>query len=253
MEDTARVVLVTGAASGIGAATVRKLIASGTQVTAVDRNADGLDELKEIQGAEDYLLTAICDVTDEHQVQTVVESSMTRFGSLDGLVNAAGVVVVGRFLEFDADAWERSFRVNVFGAYLAIQQATPHLRASVRGSIVNFSSVSGKIPNPFTTPYAASKAAVISLTKSAAAALGPSINVNCVCPGIIDTPMWDYLEKEFQRVGAPIDFRSRAGQAPLARPGTSEDVADVVLFLLGDGSRFMTGQTLNVSGGLIMH
>ncbi len=253
MEGTGRVVLVTGGASGIGAATVRKLIGSGAQVTAVDTNTDGLDELNRIQGADGALLTAVCDVTDESHVQSAVEASMTRFGSLDGLVNAAGVVVVGRFLEFDAGAWERCFRVNVFGTYLAIQHATPHLRASGRGRIVNFSSVAGKISNPFTSPYAASKAAVVSLTKSAAAALGPSINVNCVCPGIIDTPMWDYLEKEFQRVGAPIDFRSRAGQAPIGRPGTPDDVADVVLFLLGDGSRFMTGQALNVSGGLVMH
>jgi len=252
MEATGRVVLVTGAASGIGAATVSKLIASGAQVTAVDMNAGGLDELKGIQGADDSLLTVIGDVTNEHDMQNAVEASLTRFQSLDGLVNAAGVVVVGRFLEFDADVWERSFRVNVYGTYLAIQLATPHLRASGRGRIVNFSSVAGKMPNPFTTPYAASKAAVISLTKSAATALAPSINVNCVCPGIIDTPMWDYLEKEFQRVGAPIDFRSRAEQAPIARPGTPEDVADVVIFLLGDGSRFMTGQSLNVSGGLIM-
>lgn len=253
MQGSGRVVLVTGGASGIGAATVKKLVATGVQVTAVDTNADGLDGLNRIGGADGQLLTVTCDVTNEEQVQGAIDASMARFGSLDGLVTAAGSVVVGRFLEFDTATWERTFRVNVLGTYLTIQQAAPHLKASGRGRIVNFSSVAGKIPNPFTAPYAASKAAVISLTKSAAVALGPTVNVNCVCPGIIDTPMWDYLEKEFQRIGAPIDFRSRAEEAPIARPGTPDDVADVVLFLLGDESRFMTGQAINVSGGLVMH
>jgi D-sorbitol dehydrogenase (acceptor) len=133
-----------------------------------------------------------------------------------------------------------------------IQVVAPHILAAGSGSIVNFSSSGGKLANPFTAPYAASKAAIVSLTRSAALALSPTVRVNSVVPGIIDTPMWKQLDHEFAEKGIPVSFEARATTAPLGRAGKPDDVAAAVLFLLSDEARYVTGEDLNVSGGQVM-
>jgi D-sorbitol dehydrogenase (acceptor) len=117
---------------------------------------------------------------------------------------------------------------------------------------VNFSSTGGKIPNPNTAPYAASKLAVISLTRSAAGELAPEIRVNAVVPGIVDTPMWAQLDREYAARGLPVTMRGRAAGTPLGRPAQPDDVAAAVLFLLSEQARFVTGEDLNVNGGQVM-
>lgn len=245
--------LVTGAASGIGAATVEILATSGAHVVAVDRNTALLEHTVAQLAASDRVTPLHCDITDEAEVAAVIADAADRLPSFDGLVNAAGVVVTAQFLDFSNEAWETSFRINVLGNYWLIKYAAPHLAAGTGGRIVNVSSQSGKIPNQYTTPYAASKAAVISLTRSAAAALAPKITVNSVCPGIVDTPMWEQLEVEFPAIGAPLRFQDRAAESPVGRPGKPSEVAGAIVFLLSDASALVTGEDMNVSGGLVMH
>ncbi|CAN5425940.1 SDR family NAD(P)-dependent oxidoreductase [soil metagenome] len=249
-EFEGRVIVVTGAGSGIGAQIAGDLLARGATVVGVDRSAEGLRTVRERLGDPAGLSTTECDIADEEEVIALFGHIGLR---LDGLVNAAGIVVTSQFLQFSVEDWQRTFSVNVLGTYLLMKHAQPLLAASGAGRIVNFSSMAGKIPNQFTAPYAASKAAVISVTRSAAVALAPAITVNCVCPGIIDTPMWGQLGRELAGIGAPIDFKQRSEQAPLGRAGTAEDVAGVVVFLLSDAAAFITGEDVNVSGGLAMH
>jgi len=245
-----RAVVVTGAGSGIGAEVARELLAAGARVVAMDRDRGALEALAASGG--DAVLTAAVDVTDEDQVGHALAAAATAFGTLRGLVNAAGIVVSGPFLEFSYDQWEQTFRINTWGTYVTIKHAVPHLRAAGGGSIVNFSSTGGKIPNPNTAPYAASKLAVISLTRSAASELAPEIRVNAVVPGIVDTPMWAQLDREYAARGLPVSMHSRAAVTPMGRPAQPDDVAAAVLFLLGDDSRFVTGEDLNVNGGQVM-
>ena len=252
-EFEGRVVAVTGAGSGIGFEVASALVRLGARVYAIDASAAGLRRLVE-HAEENARITPLeCDISNGDGVSAVFARIGADAGRLDGLVNAAGIVVTANFLDFEDRDWERTFAVNVLGSYLALKHAAPLLASTGTGRVVNFSSIAGKLPNQFTAPYAASKAAVISLTRSAAVALAPAITVNCVCPGIIDTPMWGQLGRELRALGAPIDFKGRSEQAPLGRAGTPDDVADVVLFLLSDASRFITGEDVNVSGGLVMH
>lgn len=246
-----QVIAVTGAGRGIGAEVARQLLDRGARVIAIDVDRQGLERI--IAEPPHALRVVTCDITDEPSVAAMFADAVADLGRLDGLVNAAAVVVAGPFLDFTLEQWDRAFRVNVWGSYATIKHAVPYLRRSGGGRIVNFSSMGGKLANPYTAPYAASKAAIISLTRSAASVLAPDIRVNCVVPGVIDTPMWEQLEREFKAIGAPIDFSGRAAQAPLARPGSPDEVAAAVLFLLSDASRFITGEDLNVSGGLVMY
>jgi NAD(P)-dependent dehydrogenase (short-subunit alcohol dehydrogenase family) len=244
-----KVVAVTGAGGGIGGETARQLIRSGAHVIAVDVNREGLERLRD--ESRDKVTVSPCDITDDAAVAAVFADAAKGHGKLDGLVNAAGVVVTGPFLESTFEDWDRAFRVNVWGSYLTIKHAAPYLEAS-RGRIVNFSSSGGKLANPFTAPYAASKAAIISLTRSAALALSPNVRVNCVVPGIIDTPMWEQLDRDFKAKNIPVSMSSRAAVVPLGRPGYADEVAAAVLFLLSDDSRYITGEDLNISGGQTM-
>lgn len=247
---TGRVIAITGAGGGIGAEIAREVIAAGGRVAAIDLGTSGLDALE--AETEAKVLAFPCDVTNEDEVVAVFDDAASRFGKIDGLVNAAGVVVTAAFLEFSYEQWERIFRVNVWGSYVTIKHAVPHIRRAGGGSIVNFSSSGGKVSNPFTAPYAASKAAIISLTRSAALELAPEIRINSVVPGIIDTAMWKQLDRDFEAMAAPISMKSRASVTPLGRPGTADDVAAAVLFLLGDEARYITGEDMNVSGGQVM-
>jgi NAD(P)-dependent dehydrogenase (short-subunit alcohol dehydrogenase family) len=247
---TGRVIVVTGAGSGIGAEIARETLSAGAKVVALDRDTAGLEPL--LESAPDSVLAARVDVTDEDDVSAALASGVRQFGKIDGLVNAAGIVVSGPFLEFSYEDWERSFRVNLWGSYLMLRSVVPLLQAAGGGSIVNFSSSGGKLSNPNTAPYAASKLAVISLTRSAAGELAPDIRVNAVVPGIIDTPMWAQLTKEYASRHLDVTMESRAAVTPMVRPGRPDDVAAAVLFLLSDEARFITGEDLNVSGGQVM-
>ncbi len=250
-----RIIAVTGAGSGIGAQVATDLAAAGHQVWCLDREEDGLDltlaHVREVGQGEGVVL----DVTDEVAVATVFRTIGEQSGGrLDGLVNSAGVVVVGRFEELSVADWQRALTVNVIGSFLTIKHAAPLLRAAAPGVVVNLASIAGRSPGQFTAPYNASKAAVLSLTRSAAAALAPDILVNAVSPGPIGTPMYQTIDRGLGSSGAPAElhFESRSTMNPLGRAGTTGDISAAISFLLSEGALFMTGQDISVNGGMLM-
>jgi NAD(P)-dependent dehydrogenase (short-subunit alcohol dehydrogenase family) len=249
-------VAVTGAASGIGSQVAFDLAAEGRHVWCLDRDANRLGEtVARVRAVGDADGLAL-DVSDEGAVATVFAAIGDACeGRLTGLVNSAGILVVGRFDALEPAHWERAFRVNVLGSYLTIKHAIPLLRAARPGHVVNLASIAGKLPSDFTAPYNASKAAVISLTRSAALALAPDILVNSVCPGPLDTPMYEQMDAELDEADAPqeLRFARRSTVAPLGRAGTLEEISAAIRFLLSDAAGFITGEDLNVSGGMVMH
>lgn len=249
-------VAITGAAAGIGAQAAVDLAAAGRHVWCLDRDAAGLSGTLERIGATGGTADAIrLDVTDEDAVAAAFRTIGERAGGrLAGLVNAAGVIIVGRFESFAAADWERVFAVNVVGSYLTIKHALPLLRAAAPGRVVNLASIAAKLPTAWTVPYNASKAAVVSLTRSAALSLGPDVLVNCVCPGPVGTEMYDTIDARLDELGAPAELRfaARSRANPLGRAGTAAEVSAAICYLLSDAAGFITGEDLNVSGGMVM-
>ena len=249
-------VAVTGAAGGIGLQVVLDLAEAGRHVWCLDRDPEGLSKSVALARAVGEADALVVDVADEASVAAAfVTIGDTCGGRLEGLVNSAGVLVVGRFEALVAADWDRAFRVNVVGSYLTIKHAIPWLRAAPPGRVVNLSSIAGKIPAEFTAPYNASKAAVISLTRSAALALAPDILVNAVCPGPVGTAMYDQMDAQLDAAGAPgeLRFAPRSKLAPMGRAGTVAEISAVIGFLLSGASSFVTGEDVNVSGGMVMY
>ncbi len=215
-----RVALVTGGASGIGAATVERLRAGGAEVHVFDlANGD--------------------DVTDSKQLDAVV----ARLDRLDVLVCSAGVP--GRSLatvDVPDEEWERVLAINASGVFYANRAAIPKMREAGYGRIVNVSSIAGKEGNPMAAAYSASKAAVIALTKAIGKDLaGSGILVNCIAPAVIDTPILGGITQEH------VDYMLE--RIPLGRMGTPEEVASLICFLASDELTFSTGATFDISGG----
>lgn len=240
--------IVTGAASGIGAATVRMLIAGGAKVLAFDRDAAKLEELAGVIGAGDGLVTLAGDVSVEADVAGCVERACATFGGLDYLVNNAGVEIgLAPLQEVALEDVERMFRVNVLGTYAGLKHAAPALIARGGGAIVNTGSSAGMVGIPLQAGYSASKAAVINLTRAAAAELGKhNIRVNVVAPGPIKTPFFYANVSSDPRPRPPKDAPPRLA---INRLGTPEEVANLIAFLLSDEASYITGGLHAVDGG----
>jgi NAD(P)-dependent dehydrogenase (short-subunit alcohol dehydrogenase family) len=176
--------------------------------------------------------------------------------SLEVLVNCAGVSFASHFEEIGTEEFEQTWRVNVLGAYLCLRAALPSLRqCDGSARVINVSSVAAKQPSPYLAAYAASKAGLISLTRSAAAALAPKVLVNAVCPGAIDTAMWDELGERLRSIGADRakTAEERGARVPLGRAGTAKEVAELIAALCGDAGAYVTGEDINCTGGSVMH
>jgi len=250
-----KVAIVTGAAQGIGRAIARRLARDGFAVVIVDINANALDEVKreiEALGAETLALTA--DLTQLEEVQKVIARS-AEWGQLTVLVNNAGRVSIRPFLEVTEEDWDAIMALNLKTVFFAMQFAARHMRAG--GRIVNISSISGRSGRSDQAHYAAAKCAVISLTQSAALSFAPQdITVNAVCPGVVDTPMTSGIHEI--RAGAlgitpQESLAHMVARIPLGRLETTEDVAGVVSFLCSPDAAYITGQSLNVCGGMEMN
>jgi NAD(P)-dependent dehydrogenase (short-subunit alcohol dehydrogenase family) len=238
--------LITGAASGIGRATVTLFHAEGAKVAATDRNEAGLAALK---GEADLILPQ--DVTDEARWRQIIDIAATAFGRLDVLVNSAGIALKGNIETATLDDWRKTHAVNVEGTFLGCREAIRAMKEKGGGSIVNLSSVAGIIGDAQSAAYCASKGAVRLLTKSSAlhcARAGYNIRVNSVHPSFADTPMVQEFIANAKNPDRIRDGLSRA--APLGRMGRAEEVAAAILYLASDDSSFTTGTEIVVDGGL---
>ncbi len=233
-----RRLLITGAASGIGAATARRAISMGAVVALVDRDADGLRSVAGECSAPWFQL----DVRDADRVAIVIDAAADALGGLDGVVNAAGVSTIAPFEETNLDLLQFALDVNLIGPMLVCQAALPHLRNGTDATIVTVSSAAALQPLANRAAYAASKSAVLAMSKVMAVEFAPDIRVNVVTPGAIDTPM---VRNSFS--GDALD-RVTARYA-LGRLGTAEEVAAAIIFLSSTESSYMTGATLSIDGG----
>lgn len=244
------VYLVTGAGSGIGAATARRLVERGARVGVADIDGEAADRLDAELG--DAALSVPCDVTDPTSVGRAIARCMEMYGQLDGAVCNAGIVRLDTAWESTFDDWNRQLEVNIIGTFVTARAVGEHLRRSGGGSIVNVASNAGKVGYPNMAAYSASKAAVINLTRSLAQEWAPdNINVNAVCPGGVDTPMLAGVAEWLSpRLGVEADeLLADMGPAQLGRRVAPEEVAAVIAFLLSDDARIIRGQSINVDGG----
>jgi NAD(P)-dependent dehydrogenase (short-subunit alcohol dehydrogenase family) len=253
-----RIAIVTGAGRGIGRATALELARLGADVAVADLDRDNAERtVKEVRALDRKALALTTDVTKRADLASMVERVRGELGRIDVLVNNAGIYRAGLPLDVTEEHWDAIMTVNARAVFFASQAVLPVMIAQKRGAIVNLASMAGKIGSPNNLPYNASKAAVVSMTKSLALAHAKDgVRVNCVCPGFVETDMWTQVAREQGAVmGISSDefTRRRAAQVPLGRMERAEDVAAVIAFLASDRAGYMTGQALSVDGGLVMH
>ena len=266
-----KIAIVTGAGQGIGKVIALRLAREGAAVVVAEYNPETAEAVAaEIASEGERALSYPVDASRAEAVRRMVADVVRAFGRIDILVNNAGVMQTKPLLNLTEEDWDRIGDVNQRGLFFCLQaiaaqmiaQVPEEVKAAGRaersyGKIVNLSSISGRRGRPLAAHYAASKAAVISITQSAALALAPyNINVNAVCPGIVPTPMWQQIDVDRGRL-----FGLRPGEAmasfieavPLKRAATREDVAAAVAFFCSPEADYITGQTLNVDGGYEMN
>jgi meso-butanediol dehydrogenase/(S,S)-butanediol dehydrogenase/diacetyl reductase len=254
--------IVTGGGRGIGRGIVLALASAGADVAIADVDLGAAEATaKEVVETGRRSPVVRIDVRQPDSVEEGVAACIEQLGGVDILVNNAGVVQSGVGLAATEDDFDRCFEVNLRGIWTMSTALIPHFRERGAGKIVNIASIAGRTGGAALAPYSASKAGAISLTQSLAAELGKdNINVNAVCPGLLWTPMWEKLEGMFggdtsqdvvsQR--AAFDAYIKAG-CPLQREQTPEDIGNAVAFLASDAARNITGQALNVDGGINMN
>ena len=241
-----KVAVVTGAARGIGQAIAKKLAQEGADVAICDLQAEWLAETAGIvQGFGRKALPLAVDVGDGDAVNACIAEVVKVFGKVDIMVNNAGITKDTLLVRMSDDDWDSVLRVNLKGTFLFSRAVAKHMMKQRSGAIVNIASISGIIGTAGQANYAASKAGVIALTKSTANELAArGVRANAIAPGFISSKMTDALSEDVRK-----QYLSRI---PLARFGTVEDIANAVVFLASEQSSYLTGQTLNVNGGMVM-
>jgi NAD(P)-dependent dehydrogenase (short-subunit alcohol dehydrogenase family) len=247
-----RRVVITAAAAGIGRATLETFVAAGARVCVCDVDAAGLEELRQ---ALPEVGALVADVSDSAAVDALFEMALARLGGLDILINNAGIAGPTAPIEAIApEDWARTLEVNLFGQYLCARRAVPHIRAAGGGSIVNLSSAAGRFGFALRTPYAASKWAVVGLSKSLAIELGPDqIRVNAICPGAVEGERIDrVIAAKAQALGITIEaMRAElVEKASMKRMVSPQDIANMILYLCSDAGRLVSGQAIGVDGNV---
>jgi meso-butanediol dehydrogenase/(S,S)-butanediol dehydrogenase/diacetyl reductase len=251
-----RTIVVTGGASGIGAAIVRGCAAEGAAVVVADLDLDRGTEVASAVAAAGGTASAVrVDVADRASVREAVATTVQEFGRLDVFFNNAGMNAPRKFLEIDEENFSAIMRVNALGVLIGTQEAArQYLAQGTPGKVVNTASIAGRTGFADFAPYSASKAAVISLTQAAARALaGDGITVNAFAPGVVATPLWTKLDADLAAMGAAdAGFDSMASGILLGRPAQPEDIVPTAVFLAAPDSDYITGQVIPIEGGMIL-
>jgi 3-oxoacyl-[acyl-carrier protein] reductase len=241
-----KVALVTGAAQGIGRAIALLLAQNGADIVVSDINLEKAEETaKEIEGTGQRAMAIKVDVVHSEEVERMVQTILERFGHIDILVNNAGIARDKLILRMTEEDWDAVLNVNLKGTFNCTKAVVRHMSKQRSGKIVSIASVVGEMGNVGQANYSASKAGVIGFTKTIAREFAQrGINVNAIAPGYIETPMTDALPEK-----AKEELRRLI---PMDRLGRPEDVAEALLFLVSETSSYITGQVLNVNGGIYM-
>jgi len=253
-------VLITGAASGIGAASARRLAREGARLLLTDVNGAGAKALAD----ELWQASVEADVTKSADIERMLDRAYELWGRLDALLNNAGIAEVRPLFDITEDQWDRMIAINLRAVFFVLQgtakrmrHQTPIAGSELRGKLIQTASIAAyRGGHPNMTHYAASKAGVVSISRSAAQALAPHrITSNCICPGAVDTPMWKKIDSEWSALEGwqtGEAWKRRTAFIPLGRPETADDVAGLASFLVSRDSDYMTGQAVNIDGGLVM-
>jgi meso-butanediol dehydrogenase/(S,S)-butanediol dehydrogenase/diacetyl reductase len=251
------VVVVTGGAAGIGRAIAERFLAEGAIVTIADTNEASIAEARRCMagfGAARFE-GVVCDVRTQADVRRLAAGVMDVQGRIDVLVNNAGVSSVGRVVDLAEEEWQRVMDVNAKGTFLCCQAVLPGMLERKTGAIVNIASQAGKRGQAYIAHYCAAKAAVINFTRALALEAAPYVRVNAVCPGTIVTPMVESTsERQAELMGTSTEalMREALEAIPLGRLQKPEDIAAAVAFLVSGDASEITGQAVNVSGGVLM-
>lgn len=256
--------LVSGGGRGIGRAVALRYASEGAKVLVVDLIEESAQTVaEEIRAAGGTAEHFRADVGKPEQSVAMIEHAIARFGRLDALFNNAGVIRVTRFLEVKPEDWDFVNDINARGLFFSVQagarkmmQQAPLAAGRLRGKIINVASIAGRAGRPMFAAYAASKAAAISITQSAASALAPDITVNAICPGVVDTDMWRQIDNEWTQSDkrpSGAAWQDRIRGIPMGRPEVAEDLAGMAVFLASADSDYITGQSYHVDGGLQMN
>lgn len=233
-------VLITGGASGIGAATARRFVEEGSRVAILDRDSEGCDTIR--RDLPNLIDAFVADVSDFRQVQRAVGDAIAALGGLDVVINNAGISIRHEFLGITPEEWNRVLAVNLTGVFYVAQAAARHMMEHDGGVILNMASTNGIVGHPFYADYNATKAGVIELTKSMALELSPKVRVNAVAPGYVLTPMQraEYTDEMLDRVNRKI---------PLGRHADPAEIASLFAYLASDDAAYVTGAVYVIDGG----
>jgi NAD(P)-dependent dehydrogenase (short-subunit alcohol dehydrogenase family) len=243
-----KVAVVTGGSGGIGSATLRRFVEEGAAVVCADIDDEGGEKLvAELSGGGGQALYQRTDVTEKAQVTAAVEKAVHHFGRIDVLFNNAATSTGGYIADLDPDGWDHSLRVMLTAAMYGMQAAIPHMVEQGGGSIISTSSIYGLVAGPGNAPYNTAKAGLINLTRTGAVEYGrKNIRVNAICPGVVETPMFESVLRLGLKTREEI-----AGMHALGRTIQPEEIANLVLFLASDESSAITGQAIVIDAGLI--
>jgi len=243
--------IVTGGAAGIGEQIVRNFVAEGCKVAIFDKNINGLKLEEELNSNGFNTKYYQCDITDENSIIKCINESLTYLSNINILVNNAGIGKSGNILTTNNNDWDEIIKVNLTGTYLVTKHCLENLINSKNGSIVNIASVAGIVAVKDRFAYCTSKGGVISLTKSIALDfVKENIRANAICPGTVNTPWVDRITQDYEN---PAEARELMRQRqPLGRLGEPEEIAQAAIYLGSDESKFITGTTLVIDGGLTM-